>query len=259
MDQATLQQRAQALQVRFTNFEKRAQQRNEELQATQAKEVQEMERALQPVLTQLFQQNRCSILLEREQAGVAAVNPAMDFSATGRRRPRRARPDADVRPRPPRHPGERAASRRALIAALGKQPGASHVAARPEVLRRARAGQPGRTGRTDRRDARRCGSRSGDRGGRRALARRRRLGRLLQRSQAGRCGGRHRRRRLLRRGKGQGAIAPRPASRSSRPRRRRPGRPPLDGCTRANASIPPIRRGIQACSSRTTSGSVTAW
>jgi hypothetical protein len=32
------------------------------------------------VLTQLFQQNRCSILLEREQAGVAAVNPAMDFS-----------------------------------------------------------------------------------------------------------------------------------------------------------------------------------
>jgi outer membrane protein len=80
MAQATLQQRAQALQVRFNNFEKRASQRNEELKQTQAKEVQEMERQLQPVLTQLFQQNRCSILLEREQAGVAAVNPAMDFS-----------------------------------------------------------------------------------------------------------------------------------------------------------------------------------
>lgn len=80
MDQATLQQRAQALQVRYENFEKRASQRNEELKETQAKEVREMEQQLQPVLTQLFQQNRCSILLEREQAGVAAVNPAMDFS-----------------------------------------------------------------------------------------------------------------------------------------------------------------------------------
>ena len=80
MDQAQLRQRAEALQIRFDNFEKKAAQRNEELKQTQAKEVQEMERQLQPVLTQLFQQNRCSILLEREQAGVAAVNPAMDFS-----------------------------------------------------------------------------------------------------------------------------------------------------------------------------------
>src|SRR6185312_12636939 len=68
-------------QVRFDNFEKKAAQRNEELKQTQGKEVQEMERELQPVLTQLFTQNRCSILLEREQAGIAAVNPAMDFSA----------------------------------------------------------------------------------------------------------------------------------------------------------------------------------
>jgi len=81
MDQATLRQRAEALQVRFDNFEKKAAQRNEELKQTQGKEVQEMERELQPVLTQLFTQNRCSILLEREQAGIAAVNPAMDFSA----------------------------------------------------------------------------------------------------------------------------------------------------------------------------------
>jgi len=81
LDQATLNQRAGALQSRYENFEKRASQRNEELKETQAKEVQEMERQLQPVLSQLFQQNRCSILLEREQAGVAAVNPAMDFSA----------------------------------------------------------------------------------------------------------------------------------------------------------------------------------
>jgi outer membrane protein len=80
LDQNTLNQRAQALQTRFETFEKRAQQRNEELKETQAKEIQEMERQLQPVLTQLFQQNRCSILLEREQAGIAAVNPAMDFS-----------------------------------------------------------------------------------------------------------------------------------------------------------------------------------
>jgi outer membrane protein len=80
LDQNTLNQRAQALQTRFETFEKRAQQRNEELKETQAKEIQEMERQLQPLLTQLFQQNRCSILLEREQAGVAAVNPAMDFS-----------------------------------------------------------------------------------------------------------------------------------------------------------------------------------
>jgi outer membrane protein len=80
MDQATLQQRGQALQVRFATFEKKAQQRNEELQQTRAKEIQAMEKELQPVLVQLFQQNRCAILLEREGAGVAAVNPAMDFS-----------------------------------------------------------------------------------------------------------------------------------------------------------------------------------
>jgi outer membrane protein len=81
MDQATLQQRGQALQIRYANFEKKAQQRNEELQQTRAKEIQEMERQLQPVLAQLFQEHRCSILLEREQAGIAAVNPAMDFSS----------------------------------------------------------------------------------------------------------------------------------------------------------------------------------
>lgn len=81
LDQNTLNTRAQALQTRYENFEKRASQRNEELKQTQAKEIQEMERQLQPLLTQLFQQNRCSILLEREQAGVAAVNPAMDFSS----------------------------------------------------------------------------------------------------------------------------------------------------------------------------------
>jgi Skp family chaperone for outer membrane proteins len=80
LDQNTLGQRAQALQTRYESFEKRAAQRNEELKETQSKQIQEMERQLQPVLTQLFQQNRCSILLEREQAGVAAVNPAMDFS-----------------------------------------------------------------------------------------------------------------------------------------------------------------------------------
>jgi len=81
LDRNTLNQRAQALQTRYEAFEKRASQRNEELKETQAKEIQEMERQLQPVLSQLFQQNRCSILLEREQAGVAAVNPAMDFSS----------------------------------------------------------------------------------------------------------------------------------------------------------------------------------
>ena len=80
MDQTQLRQRAEALQVRFDNFQKKAAQRNEELKQTQSREIQEMERQLQPVLTQLFTQNRCSILLEREQAGVAAVNPAMDFS-----------------------------------------------------------------------------------------------------------------------------------------------------------------------------------
>jgi outer membrane protein len=80
MDQATLQQRGQALQIRFANFEKKAQQRNEELQQTRAKEIQEMEKQLQPVLAQLFQEHRCAVLIEREQGGVAAANPAMDVS-----------------------------------------------------------------------------------------------------------------------------------------------------------------------------------
>ncbi|HEY1427098.1 MAG TPA: OmpH family outer membrane protein [Caulobacteraceae bacterium] len=81
MDQATLRQRGEAWQTRVSTFEKRANQRNEELKQTQAKEVHDVETTyLQPVLSQLFQQNRCSVLIEREQAGIAAVNPAMDFT-----------------------------------------------------------------------------------------------------------------------------------------------------------------------------------
>lgn len=81
MDQATLQQRGQAFEARYETFEKKAAQRQEEMKETQAKEIHDIEVSyLQPVLTSLFQQNRCAVLIEREQAGIAAVNPAMDFT-----------------------------------------------------------------------------------------------------------------------------------------------------------------------------------
>jgi Skp family chaperone for outer membrane proteins len=80
MDQATLQARGANWQLRYANFQKKAQQRNQELEETKSKELGVVWKTAQPILLGLYQQNHCSVLLDRDQGGVAEVNPAMDLS-----------------------------------------------------------------------------------------------------------------------------------------------------------------------------------
>ena len=80
LDRPTLEAREATLQLRITNFEKLEQQRLQEMQATQQKQVGVIQHQLDPVLRTLFQGHACTILLERDSGGVAVVNPAMDLS-----------------------------------------------------------------------------------------------------------------------------------------------------------------------------------
>jgi Skp family chaperone for outer membrane proteins len=80
MDAATRQAREANLQLRATNFEKREQLRGQELQATKQKQVEVIMKQLVPILTSLYQQKGCSVLVEGEAAGVVFINPAMDLS-----------------------------------------------------------------------------------------------------------------------------------------------------------------------------------
>ena len=80
MDAATYQARAANLQLRATQFDKRQQQRSQELQATQQKELEVVQTQMDPVLRQAYVQRQCSILLNRDSGAVAAVSPAMDLT-----------------------------------------------------------------------------------------------------------------------------------------------------------------------------------
>ncbi len=78
-DQATLQKRAGDLQTRYANFQKLANQRQRELEATQQKAIGRVLQEMDPVAKQIYQQRRCSILLDRES--VMLGNPAMDITS----------------------------------------------------------------------------------------------------------------------------------------------------------------------------------
>ncbi len=80
LDAATRDAKEAALQLRYSNFEKLVQQRQQEMQATQQKEIGVVSQELEPVLRQLFQTKSCSVLIERDQGGVSVVNPLMDLS-----------------------------------------------------------------------------------------------------------------------------------------------------------------------------------
>lgn len=77
-DQATLQQRATAWQTRLTSFQRLANQRQRELEATQQKAVSRVLQELDPIAKQVYQQRRCAILFDRES--VMLGNPAMDVT-----------------------------------------------------------------------------------------------------------------------------------------------------------------------------------
>ena len=78
MDQNTLQTRATAWQTRLTNFQRLSSQRENELQATQQKAVARVLQEMDPVAKSVYQQRRCSILLDR--SSVMLGNPAMDLT-----------------------------------------------------------------------------------------------------------------------------------------------------------------------------------
>lgn len=80
MDQATLQAKGAALQQRDVAFQRLEQLRSQELQATQQKQLAEVVKQLGPIVTELYQQRHCSILVDGDSS-VKIVNPAMDLSS----------------------------------------------------------------------------------------------------------------------------------------------------------------------------------
>jgi Skp family chaperone for outer membrane proteins len=78
MDQSTLEQRAAALQVRFNAWQRKAQLRQREVEATEQKAFLRVAQEMDPVVKQVYQQRACSLLLERES--VMLANPAMDVT-----------------------------------------------------------------------------------------------------------------------------------------------------------------------------------
>lgn len=80
MDQATLGARRANLQLRASNFEKRRELRQREMQATQEKQFSIILRELDPIMRTLYQQKSCSVLVDGDSGGVRIISPAMDLS-----------------------------------------------------------------------------------------------------------------------------------------------------------------------------------
>lgn len=78
LDQATLQSRAQGLQTRADALRQKSDLRSRELQATRDKALNRIAQELNPIAIQLYQQHRCSVLLDKGSTMV--VNPEMDLT-----------------------------------------------------------------------------------------------------------------------------------------------------------------------------------
>lgn len=78
LDQKTFETRANALQTKAGAFQRKAALRERELQATQQKALGRVGQELDPILRQIYQQNKCGLLLNRD--AVVIANPAMDIS-----------------------------------------------------------------------------------------------------------------------------------------------------------------------------------
>ena len=73
-----VEKRGSDLQIRANALQRKADLRQRELQATQAKAFDRIATELDPVEAAVYQQRNCSILVSRQ--AVAAANPAMDIS-----------------------------------------------------------------------------------------------------------------------------------------------------------------------------------
>jgi outer membrane protein len=78
LDQNTLEQRAAALQVRDNALQRKGQLRQRELEATDEKASNRIGAEMQPLITQIYQQKGCSMLIRRE--ALLTMNPAMDIT-----------------------------------------------------------------------------------------------------------------------------------------------------------------------------------
>jgi Skp family chaperone for outer membrane proteins len=78
LDQATFQSQAQALQARVNALREKADLRQREVQATEQKALNRIAQELDPIAKELYQQHRCSILVNKEAVMIA--NPEMDLT-----------------------------------------------------------------------------------------------------------------------------------------------------------------------------------
>jgi outer membrane protein len=78
LDQNTVDQRNAKLQVDAAAFQRKAQLREREMQATEQKALQRVGQEMEPLIRQVYQQKGCSLLLQR--TSVVLGNPAMDIT-----------------------------------------------------------------------------------------------------------------------------------------------------------------------------------
>jgi outer membrane protein len=78
LDGATFQTRAQALQGRVNALRQKADLRQREVQATEQKSLNRIAQELDPIARQLYQQHRCSMLVNKDAVMIA--NPEMDLT-----------------------------------------------------------------------------------------------------------------------------------------------------------------------------------
>ncbi len=77
--QDALEQQAAALQVKGNAWQRKAQLRQREVEATEQKALQRVYQEMDMPIRQVYQAQKCSILLERDS--VMLANPAMDITA----------------------------------------------------------------------------------------------------------------------------------------------------------------------------------
>ncbi|HEX4741873.1 MAG TPA: OmpH family outer membrane protein [Caulobacteraceae bacterium] len=79
LDATSRQSQGQALQARANAFQQKYELRQREMQATQEKALNRIAQELDPIAQQLYQQHRCSILINRN--AVLIGNPDMDLTS----------------------------------------------------------------------------------------------------------------------------------------------------------------------------------
>jgi Skp family chaperone for outer membrane proteins len=79
LDAATFQSQAQALQARVNALREKADLRQREVQATEQKALNRIAQELDPIAKELYQQHRCSILVNKE--AVMISNTDMDITS----------------------------------------------------------------------------------------------------------------------------------------------------------------------------------